>query len=68
METEAAGMGWDGYSVYTDERGWGSVSVPVQTSSATLLWPEYLLDTWQQAAESSLKLRPNLSITDCILR
>ena len=33
MGTEAVGMGWDGYSVHRDGRGWGSVSVPMQTSS-----------------------------------
>ena len=32
--TEVVGMGGVGYSVHRDRRGWGSVSVPTQTSSA----------------------------------
>ena len=40
METEAAGMGWDGFCIHGDGRGWGSVSVPMQTSTADL----YLLE------------------------
>jgi len=37
MGTEAVGQSGDGYSVHGDGRGWGSVPVPMQTSSSTPL-------------------------------